>query len=207
MALWLADRVGASGSVLAVDRDVTLLKPLANRSNIEIVESAIEDLDWPPASVDLIHTRNVLMHIDDADNVIAGLVEMARPGGVLVLEEADYYSLGGMTSPALAQVMGELAGKWTWARTMPNTVAKLPVTDLRVTVDTSMLQGRSSEAAFWTHTLRSVEKRLTDPVVAQANGVDAVSQEKFDEALALLADDEFWTPLAAVICVSCRKLP
>ena len=197
MASWLADQVGEDGSVLAVDRDVTLLAPLLERSNVEVMESTIEDLDWPSESVDLIHTRNVLMHIDNADNVIANLVDLVRPGGALLLEEADYYSLGGMTSPALAEVMGALAGRWTWARTMPNTVARLSVTDVRVTVDTSMLQGRSPEAAFWTHTLRSVEKRLTDPVIAEANGVEPVSQETFDEALDQLADDKFWTPLAA----------
>ena len=206
MALWLAEQVGESGSVLAVDRDVTLLQPLRDRPNIEIVESAIEDLKWGAASVDLIHTRNVLMHIDDADSVIANLVDFVRPGGALLLEEADYFPLSGMTSPALAEVTGALVGKWTWARTMPLTLAELPVTDLQVTIDTSMLQGRSPEAAFWTHTLRSVEKRLTDPVVAEANGMEVVSQEAFDEALDLLADDKFWTPLAAVVCVSCRRV-
>ena len=205
MVRWLADHVGETGSVVAVDRDVTLLQPLAGRSNIEIVESAIEDLDWPSTSVDLIHTRNVLMHVDDADDVIASLVEMIRPGGVLLLEEADYFPLAGMTSPALSEVTGALVGKWTWARTMPNTLGTLPVRDLKVTVDTSMLQGRSPEAAFWTHTLRSVEKRLTDPVVAEANGITTVSQEMFDEALELLVDEKFWTPFAAVVCVSCTR--
>jgi hypothetical protein len=130
---------------------------------------------------------------------------MVRPGGVLLLEEADYFPLAGMTSAALREVTGALVGKWTWARTMPNTLANLAVRDLRVTVDTSMLQGRSPEAAFWAHPLRSVEKRLTDQVMADANGVEVVSQERFDEALGLLADERFWTPLAAVVCVSCRK--
>ncbi len=206
MASWLADQVGESGSVLAVDRDVTLLRSLADLPNVEVVESAIEDLDWPSASVDLIHTRNVLMHIDDANSIIARLVNTVRPGGVLLLEEADYFPLAGMTSPALAEVTGALVGKWTWARTMPNTVVELSVEDLGVTVDTSMLQGRSPEAAFWTHTLRSVEKRLTDPVMAEASGGTPVSQKAFDEALDLLADDNFWTPLAAVVCVSCRRV-
>jgi SAM-dependent methyltransferase len=206
MVSWLANQVGEDGSVLAVDRDVTLLAPLLERSNVEVMESTIENLDWSPASVDLVHTRNVLMHIDDADSVIAKLVDMVRPGGALLLEEADYFPLAGMTSAALAEVTGALVGKWTWARTMPNTVAGLPVEDLRVTVDTSMLQGRSPEAAFWTHTLRSVENRLTDPVMAEASGGTPVSQEAFDEALDLLADDNFWTPLAAVVCVSCRRV-
>ena len=98
MASWLADQVGESGSVLAVDRDVTLLRSLADLPNVEVVESAIEDLDWPSASVDLIHTRNVLMHIDHANSIIARLVNTVRPGGVLLLEEASCFPLAGMTS-------------------------------------------------------------------------------------------------------------
>jgi len=207
MAMWLADQVGQQGSVLAVDRDVTLLKHLDGRNNIVIVETSIEDLDLPPASLDLIHTRNVLMHIDHADEIIARLVDALRPGGVLLLEEADYFPLAGMTSPAVLQVASALVAKWTWARTMPNTVAQLPVSDVAVTIDTSMLQGGSPEAAFWTYTLQSVEHRLTDPELAASNGLPSVSQNAFDEAMTLLADESFWTPLAAVICVSCRRGP
>jgi ubiquinone/menaquinone biosynthesis C-methylase UbiE len=100
MAMWLADEVGNRGSVMAVDRDVTLLEHLSERPNVTIVESAIEDLDLPPAKLDLIHTRNVLMHIDGADQIIARLVDALRPGGVLLLEEADYFPLAGITSSA-----------------------------------------------------------------------------------------------------------
>jgi SAM-dependent methyltransferase len=207
MALWLADQVADAGSVLAVDKDVTLLKHLNERANISIVKTSIEDLDLPSASLDLIHTRNVLMHINDADPIIARLVEALRPGGALLLEEADYFPLAGMTSPAVHEVTSALVSQWTWARSMPNTVAQLPVSEMNVTIDTSMLQGGSAEAAFWIHTLRSVEHRLTDPEVARSNGLPSVTQATFDEAMALLADESFWTPLAAVICLSCRRSP
>jgi len=207
MAIWLADQVGEHGSVLAVDRDVTLLKHLDWRNNVAIVVASIEDLDLPPDSLDPIHTRNVLMHIDHADEIIARLVEALRPGGVLLLEEADYFPLAGMTSPAVFQVASALVAKWTWARTMPNTIARLPVSEIAVTIDTSMLQGGSPEAAFWSYTFQSVEHRLTDPELAAPNGLPSVSQNTFDEAMALLADDSFWTPLAAVVCVSCRRRP
>jgi SAM-dependent methyltransferase len=205
MAVWLADRVGDHGSIMAVDRDVTLLKHLDERSNVTIVEASIEDLVLPPASLDLIHTRNVLMHIDSADEIIARLVDALRPGGALLVEEADYFPLAGMTSPAVFEVTSALVAKWTWARTIPNTVARLPVSDIEVIIDTSMLQGGSPEAAFWTYTLRSVEHRLTDPKLAESSGLPSVTQDIFDEAMALLADESFWTPLAAVVCVSCRR--
>jgi ubiquinone/menaquinone biosynthesis C-methylase UbiE len=205
MAMWLADQVGDLGSVIAVDRDVTLLKHLEERSKFEIVDASIENLDLPGASLDSIHTRNVLMHIDDADEIIVRLVETLRPGGILLMEEADYFPLSGMTSAGLFEVANALVARWTWARTMPNTVARLPVTDIAVTIDTSMLQGGSQEAAFWAYTFQSVEHRLTNPELAASNGLPSVTHETFDDAMALLADDSFWTPFAAVVCVSCRR--
>ena len=205
MALWLAHRVGDDGSVLAVDRDVTLLHHLVDHPSIEVVQSAIEDLDLPAGSLDLVHTRNVLMHCDTADDIIGTLVEALRPGGVLLLEEADYFPVAGMTSSAMSEVASALVGRWTWARTMPGTLARLPVVDLEVTMDTSMLQGRSPEAAFWTHTFRSVEDRLTEPELAAAHGIRPVRQVTFDEAMVCLADETFWTPFSAVVCAACRK--
>jgi ubiquinone/menaquinone biosynthesis C-methylase UbiE len=205
MAAWLADQVGDEGSVMAIDRDVSLLKHLGERSNIDIVEASIEDLDLRPGSLDLIHTRNVLMHVDRADTIIADLVDALRPGGALLVEEADYFPLAGMTSEALFQVTSALVAKWTWARTIPKTISRLAVREIAVTIDTSMLQGGSPEAAFWTYTLKSVEHRLTDRKLAEANGLPSVKQATFDEAITLLADDTFWTPLAAVVCVSCRR--
>ncbi len=148
MVSWLADQVGVRGSVMAVDRDVTLLKHLTGRSNVTIIETTIEELDLPPASLDLIHTRNVLMHIDGAHVIIARLVEALRPGGCLLLEEADYFPLAGVTSPALFEVVSALVANWTWARTMPDTVSRLAVDSIDVSIDSSMLRGKSPEAAF-----------------------------------------------------------
>ena len=124
---------------------------------------------------------------------------------ILLLEEADYFPLAGMTSPAVFEVASALVAGWTWARTIPMTISQLPVSDISVTMDTSMLQGGSPEAAFWSSTLRSVEDRLTDPRLARANGRPSVSPRTFNEATELLADASFWTPLAAVVCVSCRR--
>jgi trans-aconitate methyltransferase len=205
MVEWLSERVGASGRVIGIDRNTALLAHLSGRANVTVTESALEDLDLPPESLDLIHTRNVLMHIDAADAILVRLVEALRPGGVLLVEEADYFPLAGMTSRALFEVTSALVAKWTWARTIPNTVARLPVHDINVTVDTSMLRGGSPEAAFWTHTLHSVRHRLTDAELAAAQGLTSVTAGTFEEAIALLADETFWTPLAAVVCVSCRR--
>jgi SAM-dependent methyltransferase len=203
MAAWLADRVGPGGSVLTVDRNLSLCGHLAERPTVELLEAELENLELEPATYDVVHTRNVLMHLDDADRVIAMIVGALRPGGRLLLEEADYYALAGITSAVFARVVSPLVGKWTWARTMPTTLSGLPVVDLRVTVDASMLHGASDEAAFWAHTIMSARDRITrSPDAASSGG--AVSAEEFDQVQALLADPTFWTPFASVICVSAQ---
>jgi SAM-dependent methyltransferase len=203
MALWIAEEVGDSGSALPVDRNITLLEPLRSRLNVEIMESSLEDLDLEPASLDLIHTRNVLMHIEDADTVIAKLVQSLRPGGHILLEEADYYSVAGSTSAAFREVVTPMVASWTWARTMPNTIARLLVENIDVEVDATMLQGGSAQAAFWNHTLRSLESRLMEP---DQSGSGGVSRASFNEALQLLTDSQFWTPFATVVCVTAQRV-
>ena len=104
MAAWLADRVGDAGSVLAVDRNLTQCRHLAERLNVQLLEAELETLELEPATYDLVHTRNVLMHLEDADRIIAKIVGALRPGGRLLLEEADYYALAGITSAGFARV-------------------------------------------------------------------------------------------------------
>jgi SAM-dependent methyltransferase len=203
MAAWLADRVGDRGSVLTVDRNLSLCGPLAERANVELLEAELETLELEPATYDLVHTRNVLMHLDDADRIIEQIVGALRPGGRLLLEEADYYALAGITSAVFARVVTPLVGKWTWARTMPTTLSRLPVVDVQVTVDATMLHGASDEAAFWAHTIMSARDRIMAPPEA-APTVSAVSADDLDQVQTLLADPAFWTPFASVICVSAR---
>ena len=203
MAAWLSDCVGPDGSVLAVDRNLDLCRRLSERPNVELLEADLETLELESATFDLVHTRNVLMHLDDADRVIETIVGALRPGGRLLLEEADYYALAGITSPVFAHVVSPLVERWTWARTMPHTLSRLPVVDLRVTVDASMLHGASDEAAFWAHTIASARDRITHAPEERPDR-NPVSEDDIARVQALLADPAFWTPFASVICVSAQ---
>ncbi len=194
MAAWLAGKVGASGSVVAVDRDTTLCRHLEERPNVRVLESRLEDVELPLESADLVHTRNVLMHVENPDSIVEAAIGALRSGGIAVFEEADYYPLlAGATSSVFARVAMPLVGRWTWARLLPSLIAGHAVDEIDVVVDAPMLHGGSAEAAFWTATFTSARPRL------------AVSRADFDEVITLLTDPAFWTPFAAVVCVSCRK--
>lgn len=85
---WLADRVGDSGRVLATDIDLTHLA-VAESPTVQVLE---HDVVWePPAEdhFDLVHARLVLVHVPDRDIALRSMVRALRPGGVLVVEDAD----------------------------------------------------------------------------------------------------------------------
>jgi len=93
MAVWLAERVGESGQVVATDIDVTYLKRL-NFPNLEVRKHNI--LDDPldalgPGSFDLVCSRLMLFWLaGKQEAAIRRMVECLRPGGWLVDEDCDW---------------------------------------------------------------------------------------------------------------------
>ncbi|MEU2613495.1 methyltransferase domain-containing protein [Micromonospora sp. NPDC007271] len=83
---WLAERVGPTGHVLATDLDVSWMAPDAD------YEVRCHDVgaDPPPGDgFDLVHARLVLVHVPQRAAALAAMVSALRPGGWLLLEEAD----------------------------------------------------------------------------------------------------------------------
>src|SRR5581483_4281935 len=84
----LCDRVGPTGRVLAVDLETALLADLdAPQLEVRRFDVVVDEL--PEAAFDLVHTRAVLMHIPQREEIIPRLVRALKPGGVLLLEEMD----------------------------------------------------------------------------------------------------------------------
>jgi SAM-dependent methyltransferase len=85
---WLASRVGASGRVLATDLDTRWLGGRVD-SGVEVLHHDVA-LDEPPEGpFDLVHARLVLVHLTDRAAVLHRLIRALRPGGHLVIEDAD----------------------------------------------------------------------------------------------------------------------
>ena len=88
VARMLCERVGPDGHVLAVDLEPTLLADV-EAPNLEVRRLDVVVDELPEAAFDLVHTRLVLVHIPQRDELIPKLVRSLRPGGVLLLEECD----------------------------------------------------------------------------------------------------------------------
>jgi SAM-dependent methyltransferase len=85
---WLAGRTGPGGRVLATDIDVSWTRAAAS----DVVEVRRHDVarDEPPGEgFDLVHARLVLVHVEDRDRALRSMVSALRPGGRLLLEDAD----------------------------------------------------------------------------------------------------------------------
>ena len=108
MALWLAARVIPSGSVLATDIDTGALAGL-DHGNVSVARHDLERDDLPPGGFDLIHARLVLEHLREPAAVITNLASALRPGGWLLLEDAD--GLGFDAEPA-AKALAAITGSW-----------------------------------------------------------------------------------------------
>jgi SAM-dependent methyltransferase len=91
LAAWLADRVAPSGRVLAVDIDPRLLAA-STPANLEIRRHDLMADEFSPeetAAFDLVHARAVLEHIPDRRRALQRLINAARPGGWVIVEDID----------------------------------------------------------------------------------------------------------------------
>lgn len=92
---WLAEQVGPSGHVTAVDINTRFLgNPPAN---VQVVAGDIRALPLEPNSFDLVHARYVLVHIPEYKRVLDALWKALKPGGALVIEEPDFTAYRGIS--------------------------------------------------------------------------------------------------------------
>jgi SAM-dependent methyltransferase len=84
---WLAEQVGPDGEVLASDLDTSWLA--GGRPEVRVLRHDVGTDPPPEGPFDLIHARLVLVHVPQRERAIEAMVSALRPGGWLVLEDAD----------------------------------------------------------------------------------------------------------------------
>ena len=81
----LAAAVGPTGYVLATDINPAWLDP---HGTYEVRRHDVV-ADPPPGTFDLVHARLVLVHVPERDAALVNMVAALRPGGILLVEDAD----------------------------------------------------------------------------------------------------------------------
>jgi SAM-dependent methyltransferase len=103
IAAWLAERVAADGSVLAVDIDTTHVDHLAD-GVLEVRRHDLRQDDLPAGTFDLVHERSVISWLDGS-GALERLVAALAPGGWLLVEDFDW-SIRGPADDSPAAVKG-----------------------------------------------------------------------------------------------------
>ncbi|MGW5049206.1 class I SAM-dependent methyltransferase [Streptomyces griseoluteus] len=85
---WLASKVGPAGTVLATDIDTSRLEPVAGPP-VEVRTHDVGAEEPPGRGFDLVHARLVLVHVPDRERALRSMIEALRPGGLLLIEDAD----------------------------------------------------------------------------------------------------------------------
>ena len=163
IALWLADRVGPGGRVVATDLDTDDLDAL-DVPGIQVMRHDVLEDDFPEASFDLIHCRGVLVHVPEPDQALRRMARWLRPGGLLLAEE-PWHDVA-LLSPdpvaaRAARALREDQGMNTdFARRMPGAMREAGLEEVGGEGKLTFFEGGTREASFYRFVLRGAAVRL-----------------------------------------------
>lgn len=99
VAEWLCSVVGPDGAVVATDLETKFVAAI-EASNLEVREHDIVTDPLEGGAFDLVHSRAVLGHLPERDEVLGRLVDALVPGGWLVLVAGDLTTVRSVGLPA-----------------------------------------------------------------------------------------------------------
>lgn len=94
MTSWIANVVGPSGKVTAIDADARQIALAERRAkdagiaNVRFMHCRIPSDDLPASVFDLAYARLVLMHVREPESALRSLLRTLKPGATIVCEEA-----------------------------------------------------------------------------------------------------------------------
>ncbi|HEY6744897.1 MAG TPA: methyltransferase domain-containing protein [Mycobacteriales bacterium] len=179
---WLADRVGATGRVLATDIDTSWLS--ADLAGVEVRRHDIGTDPGPDGSFDLVHARLVLVHVPARAAALATMIRALRPGGWLVLEDADpglqprlcpdehgeAERLANRLRRGFRTLMAERGADLAFGRTLPRLLREAGLLD--VEADAYFPVASPACTALETATVRQIRGRLVTAGLATDAEID-----------------------------------
>lgn len=194
VALWLADRVGETGRVVASD-----VKPLPGKGHPRLEVVPFDLTSGTPLAeafgtgYDLIHARLTLCHLPGREDLVAELAGLLSPGGWLLIEDWAPHRVDPVVSapdPAAAQLVatyvrtagGVFDGAGTdplWGRRIHAAMLAAGLSDVNTRISGRYWRGGDPESR---HTL-AVMTQLRPQLIAAG-----MTAEQLDQLPAVLAD-------------------
>jgi len=198
IARWMSEQVGPSGHVLATDLNTNSLERV-RAPNLEVRQHDIVRDSLPDGAFDLIHTRLVLVHIPERDDVLDKFIAALKPGGWLVTEEFDAQSMlpdpslnPAETEPvlmlALQQVLRQHGADTRFGRLMAARFRALGLRDIEAEGRLILIKGGSTWAGIHRTNAQLVRAEIIE------SGI--MTEESFERELARLDDPDFAAPSA-----------
>lgn len=190
VAMAMAERAGRSGRVAGVDRAelfVAEARRAAAERGLENVEFITGEAAEPPLTTgdfDLVYTRCVLSHLADPLRALRGMMRLARPGGVVVVEDID---CGGVfahpDAPALMRhldlyqrIIRLHGGDPLMGRKLPRLCRKAGLTDVRFEIVTPA-EPQEAVKRLYPMTLACLKPAIVEAKLATADELDALVAE------------------------------
>jgi ubiquinone/menaquinone biosynthesis C-methylase UbiE len=90
----LSERVGTNGRVGGLDREAKMVasgRRFAEEHGlaVEFIEADATTSGLPDHSFDLVHTRTLLLNVQNPHEILAEMVRIAKPGSVVAVQEPD----------------------------------------------------------------------------------------------------------------------
>ena len=155
-------------------------------ANVIVREHDIEhDPPLPAAHFDIVHARAVLQHLPSRETVLAGLVELLKPGGWILVEDSNMLEFAEQSLPEpYATVHRLVAGATHQEWREPNTglliagwMRELGLTEIDVVGDVWAMRPGQPGGEWWFLALeRAVPTLVALGAVSEIDGAAALAQ-------------------------------
>lgn len=191
VARWLADQAGPTGRVLATDINP---KHIATQAGFSVLRHDITSEPVPEGPWDVIHSRLLLLHLPEREEILRHLASSLAPGGALVLEEwettfrklvlaapdAESAALFEMYQSMLTdRILPAKGNDPAWASRVHSAMVEAGLTDVDTTITARSWQGGTAGAL------------LVAANIGQLRGeflAEGVTEEQLDRLCRLVTD-------------------
>lgn len=176
---WMSKIVGESGKVVAVDVDVRFIEH-TSLPNVEMIKGDIRQIVLNSHSFDLIHIRNVLIHVADFQLALSKIFNLLKPNGWLVIEEPDFSASRvihgnheqsqavNKVNQAICQMFSDKGLDYSFGIRLPSLLQELGLKHIEVENDVPISPGGSDVATMMKlSALQLAEKYIATGKVSQ----------------------------------------
>jgi ubiquinone/menaquinone biosynthesis C-methylase UbiE len=200
---WLAEQTGPDGEVVATDLDTTWVAGADPRPNLRLLRHDV-GLDPPPEGpFDLVHARLLLVHVPRRAQALAAMVSVLRPGGWLVVEEADpalqpllcleetspAEQLANRLKAGFRQLMAERGADLAYGRTLPRHLREAGLVEVTAAAYFPITGAACVELE------RATTRQIRDRLVAAGLASDAEVEQHLDNLAAGRLPDLATSPM------------